>query len=186
MFRRILSRSVIPNGLLPKAYSVALPLQTRMYCVTADQLFERSCYNKIDYKIHQTAPVQEAVIRFSAFDVGCLAVVNDDEKLVGIFSEGDFIKRVASVGKDASQVQIQEVCTLVPNILVAASNDSLEECMSKMHFKNIRHLAIVDQDRLNGLISIKDLFRETIVQDRKLITRLTDFYIGKGAFFGSE
>lgn len=169
--------------------SLSKPLHTvskRCFSVNAAQLFDRSCYSKIDYKIQQTAPVQEAVVRFSAFDVGCLAVTDEDDKLVGIFSEGDFIKRVASVGKDSSNVQIKDVCTLAPNILIAKPDDSLEYCMSMMHVKNIRHLAIVDQQDLQGLISIKDLFAATIAQNEELIARLADFKIGKGAYFGSE
>jgi len=169
-------------------YHITRPIKsiTRQFSVDARQLFEKSCYSKVDFKIHENASVHDAVLRFSAFDIGCLAVTNDSKKLVGIFSEGDFIKKVASVEKDARKVSIKDVCTLSPNILIAKPTDTLEECMGKMHFKNIRHLAIVEKDDLQGLISIKDLFRETITQDKQLITRLTDFYIGKGAFFGSE
>ena len=158
----------------------------RQFSVNATQLFEKSCYSKIDYKIHKDSSVQEAVLKFSAFDVGCLAVVNNEGKLYGIFSEGDFIKKVASSMRDPTKIPIADVCTLSPNILVTKPDDSLESCMSKMHFKNIRHLVIIDKGKLEGLISIKDLWRETIDRDKKLIARLTDFNIGKGAFFGSE
>jgi CBS domain-containing protein len=130
--------------------------------------------------------VQDAVVRFAAFDIGCLAVVDDSQKLVGLFSEGDYIKRVASVGKDSSTVALKDVCTHAPNILIAKPDDSLEQCMSKMHFKNIRHLIIVENMNIKGLISIKDLFRETIIRNELLIKRLSNLYIGKGAFFGSE
>lgn len=158
----------------------------RLFSTSASQIFQNSCYSKIDYKIHQNASVHDAVVRFAAFDIGCLAVVDDSHKLVGIFSEGDYIKRVASVGKDSSTVSVKEVCTLSPNILIAKPDDTLEQCMSKMHFKNIRHLIIVDNLKIKGLISIKDLFRETIVRNELLIKRLSNLYIGKGAFFGSE
>jgi len=158
----------------------------RSFSTNASQIFQNSCYSKIDYKIHQNASVQDAVVRFAAFDIGCLAVVDDSQKLVGIFSEGDYIKRVASVGKDSSIITVKDVCTLSPNILIAKPEDTLEQCMSKMHFKNIRHLIIVDNFNIKGLISIKDLFRETIVRNELLIKRLSNLYIGKGAFFGSE
>jgi len=141
----------------------------RLFSTSASQIFQNSCYSKIDYKIHQNASVHDAVVRFAAFDIGCLAVVDDSHKLVGIFSEGDYIKRVASVGKDSSAVSIKEVCTLSPNILIAKPDDTLEQCMSKMHFKNIRHLIIVDNLKIKGLISIKDLFRETIVRNAHFI-----------------
>jgi len=162
----------------------------RFSTVHAKQLFEKSCYHKIDFKILDTAPVQEAVVRFSAFDIGCLVVVDQKEDLVGIFSEGDFIKRVASVGKDSLRVQVKDVCTLAPNVLIAKHTDTLEDCMAKMHIKNIRHLVIVEENnnnaKIDGLISIKDLFRAQLEQNQELIHRLTDFNLGKGAFYGSE
>lgn len=173
MFRSIL-RSPLLNA--TRAYST----------VNAKQLFDMSCYSKIDYKIHQDSSVQDAVHRFSAFDIGCLVVTDNEEKPVGIFSEGDFIKRVASVKKDSSAVQIKDVCTLAPNILVAQMDDSLEDCMAKMHIRNIRHLVLVEDQKLSGLISIKDLFRAQLEQNKVVIEKLTNFNLGKGAFFGSE
>ena len=161
-----------------------------MIALNAKQLFDMSCYSKIDYKIHQDSSVQDAVHRFSAFDIGCLVVVDQKEDLVGIFSEGDFIKRVASVGKDSSRVQVKDVCTLAPNVLVAKHTDTLEDCMAKMHIRNIRHLVIVEENnnnaKIDGLISIKDLFRAQLEQNQELINRLTNFNLGKGAFYGSE
>jgi CBS domain containing-hemolysin-like protein len=60
--------------------------------------------------------------------------------------------------------------------------------MNKMLFKNIRHILITD-DKTNecvGLISIKDVVKEIMKDNRETITRLSDFNLGKGAFFGSE
>ena len=163
------------------------PSENRYFStVNTKELFEKSCYHKLDFKINHTSPVQEAVVRFSAFDIGCLVVVDDDEKLVGIFSEGDFIKRVASVGRDSSKIAVKDVCTLAPNILVAKHSDTLEDCMAKMHIRNIRHLVIVEDEKIDGLISIKDLFRAQLEQNQDLICRLTNFSLGKGAFYGSE
>ena len=168
----------------PRLYSNSII--SRSFSINASQLFEKSCYSKFDYKIHKDSSVQEAVLKFSAFDVGCLAVINNENQLFGLFSEGDFIKKVASTMRDPTKIPISEVCTLSPNILISKPDDSLECCMSKMHFRNIRHLVIVDNNNLQGLISIKDLWRETILRDKEMISRLTNFYIGKGAFFGSE
>lgn len=153
---------------------------------TASDIFKKSCYSKIDYKINHNKCVQQAVIRFAEFDIGCLAIVDDDEKLVGLFSEGDFIKKVAASGKESAAIQLKEICTQAPNILIAKSDDTLEDCMGKMIIKNIRHLPIVEGVELKGLLSIKDLFRETINKNKEMINRLSDFKIGKGAFFGSE
>jgi len=73
---------------------------------------------------------------------------------------------------------------------VAKHTDTLEDCMAKMHIKNIRHLVIVEENnnaaKIDGLISIKDLFRAQLEQNQELIHRLTNFNLGKGAFYGSE
>jgi CBS domain containing-hemolysin-like protein len=60
--------------------------------------------------------------------------------------------------------------------------------MNKMMFKDIRHLLILDdkKDEFVGMISIRDLIKEIMKKNSDTITRLSDFKIGKGAFFGSE
>lgn len=173
------------RSLLQPAIQTAI--KSPRYFTTASGIFQKSCYSKVDYKINQNECVQQAVIRFAALDIGCVAVVDDEQRFIGLFSEGDFIKKVASSGKEAAAIQLKEICTQAPNILIARPNDTLEECMGMMHFKKIRHLPIIGNNQeLQGLISIKDLFVEQIHHNSKLIERLADFKLGKGAFFGSE
>lgn len=151
-------------------------------------VFEKSCYHKIDFKINENATAQEGVIRFSVFNVGCLAVTNEENKVIGVFSERDFINKVASVRKDSENVKIKDVCTMTPNVIIAKKTDSLDECMRKMLFKDIRHLLVVDDDNDNfvGMISIKDLIKEINIKNHDIIAKLTDFKLGKGAYFGSD
>jgi CBS domain-containing protein len=150
-------------------------------CSTAKDIFRKSCYSKVDYKINENDNVQRAVVRFASCDIDCLAVVDNYDKLVGIFSESDFIKKVASPEKESAAIQIKDVCTHSPNILIARPTDSLELLMRNMHVKNIRHLVLVENKELQGLISMKDLFLETIEQDNKMTKRLA-----QGAYFCSE
>jgi CBS domain-containing protein len=156
--------------------------------ISALAVFQKSCYNKIDFKINQNATTQEGVIRFSVFNVGCLAVTNDENKVVGVFSERDFINKVAAVKKDSENIKIKDVCTMSPNVIIAKKTDSLDECMRKMMFKDIRHLLVVDEknDDFIGMISIKDLIKEINIKNNDIIAKLTDFKLGKGAYFGSD
>ena len=156
--------------------------------ISALDVFEKSCYHKIDFKINESSPVQDAVLRFSVFNVGCLAVTNEQDKVVGVFSERDFINRVAAQRKNSETTLVKDVYTKEPNIIIAKKMDSLETCMNKMMFKDIRHLLVVDDhnDDFIGMISIKDLIKEINQKNKDTITRLSDFKIGKGAFFGSE
>jgi predicted transcriptional regulator len=62
--------------------------------LSAFKLFQQSCYHKIDFKINEDSNVQEAVIRFNAFNIGCLAVTNDTNKVIGVISERDYISKI--------------------------------------------------------------------------------------------
>lgn len=156
--------------------------------ISAMNVFQKSCYYKIDFKINETATVKEAVTRFTAFNIGCLAVTDKNNKVVGVCSERDFINKVASLDKPATDVKVKDICTYGPSIIIAKKNDTLESCMSKMMFKDIRHLLVIDDndEEFIGMISIKDLIKEIMKQNNDTITRLSDFKIGKGAYFGSE
>jgi predicted transcriptional regulator len=153
---------------------------------SALNVFERSCYYKVDFKISEDASVREAIHRFSAFKIGCLAVTNKENKVVGVCSERDFIAKT-SFDKNISETKVKDICTYEP-IIIARKNDSLETCMNKMMFKDIRHLLIIDDknEEFIGMISIKDLIREILKKNDDIITRLSDFKMGKGAYFGSE
>ena len=155
---------------------------------SANDVFEQSCYHKLDFKINEDSSVKEAVTRFTAFNIGCLAVVDKNNKLVGVCSERDYIKKIASMNLNDSNFKVKDIYTSGPSIIVAKKDDSIESCMQKMMFKNIKHLIIVDDKNPEfiGMISIRDLIKEIMKKNKDTITRLSDFNIGKGAFFGSE
>ena len=156
--------------------------------VSAVKVFQNSCYHKIDFKINEESSVKEAITRFTAFNIGCLAVTDINNKVVGVCSERDFITKVAALGKSQDVVKVKEICTYGPKIIVAKKDDSLETCMNKMLFKDIRHLLIMDDknEEFIGMISVRDLIKEMMKKNNDTITRLSDFKLGKGAFFGSE
>jgi predicted transcriptional regulator len=155
---------------------------------TAFNVFERSCYHKIDFKINEDASVKEAVARFTAFNIGCLAVTDKANKVVGVCSERDYINKVAALDKSNTDTKVKDICSYGPKIILAKKSDSLESCMSKMMFKDIRHLLVIDDknEEFIGMISIKDLIKEILKDKSEQITRLSDFKIGKGAYFSSE
>jgi CBS domain-containing protein len=156
--------------------------------VSALGLFERSCYHKIDFKISEDSTAREAATRFTAFNIGCLAVTNSENKIVAVCSGRDYINKVGALGKNDLEVKVKDIATYGPKLMVAKQSDSLETCMHKMTFKGIRHMIVVD-DKTNdcvGLISIKDLIREVLKDKNDMIARLSDFKVGKGAYFGSE
>jgi CBS domain-containing protein len=163
-------------------------LSTITCSVSALSVFEKSCYRKVDFRISEDNSVKDAVVRFTAFNVGCLAVTDKNNKVVGVCSERDYINKVAALDKNPSEVRVKDICTYGPKIITANKTDSLDECMNKMMFKDIRHLLILDDKNpdFTGMISIRDLIREILKDKSDAITRLSDFKVGKGGFFGSE
>ena len=156
--------------------------------VSALSVFEKSCYRKVDFCISEDNTAKDAVVRFTAFNVGCLAVRDKNNKVVGVCSERDYINKVAALDKDANLIKVKDICTYGPKIITAGKADTLDDCMNKMMFNDIRHLLILDDKNqdFTGMISIRDLFREILKNKTETITRLSDFKVGKGAFFGSE
>ena len=156
--------------------------------ITALNVFQNSCYHKVNFKINENSCAKEAVTRFTAFNVGCLAVVNDAGSVVGVCAERDYISKVAALDKNPSEIKVKDICTYGPKVIVARSNDSIHTCIHKMLFKDIRHLIIMDDknEECVGMLSIRDLTKEVMKDNKESITRLTDFNLGKGAYFGSE
>ena len=155
---------------------------------TAISVFKKSCYYKVDFNINEELPLKEAITRFTAFNIGCLAVTDRNNSLVGVLSQRDYINKVASLNKSHENLKVKDICTYGNNVILAKKDDSLETCMNKMIFKNIHHLLIVDDKnpKFIGMISMKDVIKDIMKDKEETITRLTDFNIGKGAFFGSE
>jgi len=151
---------------------------------TAKSAWKKSCYYKIDFKIKENANVFEAVQKFSAYNIGCLAVTNTDEKVIGIISERDYISKIALLGRSYKETKVSEICTFEPNLSTAKENDNIQDCMNKMLLRNVRHLLILDQDSKDvvGLLSIKDLVKEVMDDKDKIIKTLGEFNIGKGAY----
>ena len=156
--------------------------------VSALSVFQNSCYQKIDFKINEDSTANNAVKRFAAFNIGCLAVTDAKNNVIGVLSERDYINKVSALGRDDSNVKIKDICTHSPNIIIAKKDDTIEQCMNKMLFKDIRHLLVVDEtnNECVGMISIKDLIKEIMKNKNDIITRLSDFNMGKGGYFGSE
>jgi len=99
--------------------------------------------------------VWDAVVKMDQLGIGALPVVDDEGRLVGIFTERDLLRRVVAKKRDPDKTLIREVMT--PNPVYATPEDSLEEAKRLMAKVKARHLPIVVEGRLVGIISIKDI-----------------------------
>jgi CBS domain-containing protein len=122
------------------------------------------------------ATVFEAMRVMSERNVGALLVM-DEGKIAGILSERDIVRKVDLLGKTCASAQVSEIMT--EKVLYVEAAQPLEECMALMLEKRIRHLPVFEKEQLLGVISIGDVLREVIHEQKFIISQL-EHYIRSG------
>lgn len=104
-----------------------------------------------------------------------------------MISERDYINKIALLGRSSKDTRVSEISTKSARLITAKPSDSVDECMSKMLSKDIRHLPLInDEGAVIGMLSVKDLVKSLVEEKEKNIKTLTDFALGKGGHFGAE
>jgi len=142
---------------------------------TVAQLLRDKQHQKV-HTISSQATVLELLQAMAEHNVGAMPVVDNDE-LVGIVSERDYARKVvlkgrSSVGTQVSAIMSSPVTTTEPQ-------QSVQACMSLMTDRHLRHLPVVDEGRLVGLLSIGDLVKEAIAEQADLIQQLERYIRGE-------
>jgi CBS domain-containing protein len=109
-------------------------------------------------------------------NIGGLLVM-EGEELVGIFTERDYSRKVILKGKSSKNTHIKELMT--PNPITVTTDTTIEDCMQLMTNKFIRHLPVVDDDHVVGIISIGDVVRFIIEEQRHIIENLEHYITGR-------
>ncbi len=107
--------------------------------------------------------------------IGALLVM-DDDKLVGVFSERDYARKVILKGKSSNDTPVRDVMSL--NIVCVVPDQTTELCMSLMTEKRVRHLPVVDDDKVVGIISIGDVVKAVIADREDVIEQLEQYITG--------
>ena len=108
-------------------------------------------------------------------NIGAL-VVMDGEKLIGIFSERDYARKGILQGRKAKSTPVTEVMT--PNVFTVSSDKSLQDCMKLFSEKRIRHLPVVDDGKVAGVLSIGDIVNAIIREQSNHIQFLEQYITG--------
>lgn len=106
------------------------------------------------YTVAADATVQEAVQYMVSRNVGAVTIAEGD-RIVGLFSERDLMKRVIARGLNPQEIPVREVMTV--ELITGSPDDSHEEGISKMRQANSRHLPVLEGNRFLGLVSLRDL-----------------------------
>lgn len=126
------------------------------------------------WSIAPDAPVFDALKLMADKDVGAL-VVRDAGRMVGIISERDYARKIILKGKTSKETLVEEVMTSA--VIYTTPDEAVETCMALMTEKRVRHLPVLVDDRLIGIVSIGDLLKVIIRDQKALIERLEDYIL---------
>jgi len=124
------------------------------------------------YTVSPGETVFEAIRRLADLGVGSLVVV-DQGRPVGLFSERDYTCKVALEGRSSRETPVEEVMTR--QLLVVTPDTTTNECMALMTENRIRHLPVVEEGRLAGLVSIGDIVKDIIDEQQFVIEQLEKY-----------
>jgi len=118
------------------------------------------------------ASVLDALKLMAERNVGALLVV-ENGKLVGIISERDYARKVVLLGKTSQDTPVREIMS--ERAVCVQPDNTVEECMALMTDKHIRHLPVIENEKLLGVLSIGDLVKETIAEQQLTIKQLESY-----------
>lgn len=120
----------------------------------------------------------DALKLMAEHEIGALIVV-DEDKVVGIFSERDYARKVSLRGRSAADSQVHEIMTR--RVYYAEPGQSINDIMALMTAKRIRHVPVIDQGQLVGVISIGDVVKSIIAEHEFTIQELEKYITGSSS-----
>ena len=123
----------------------------------------------------KTDSAMDALKKMNDKGVGCL-VVFEKEKIAGIITERDYTRKVAIPGEDPASLNVENIMT--SKVIYVCDDEKVDNCMAIMTEQRIRHLPVVCDDKLIGLVSIGDLIKQFSHDQRATIKYLEDYITG--------
>ncbi len=129
--------------------------------------------NRQIYTISKDQSVRQALILMSEKNIGAIIIVDNNHFPIGIFSERDYARKVILKGKSSKDTLLDEVMT--KELITITRDYKIDQCMEIMSEKKIRHLPILEDKKILGVISIGDVLKIMIKEQKDLINHLQKF-----------
>ena len=117
--------------------------------------------------------VRQALILMSEKNIGAIIIVDNNDFPIGIFSERDYARKIVLKGKSSKDTLLDEVMT--KELITITKDNKIDQCMEIMTEKKIRHLPILEDKKIVGIISIGDVLKIMIKEQKDLINHLQKF-----------
>jgi CBS domain-containing protein len=136
----------------------------------ASQILERKGDRVVS--VGREAPVLEAIRLMAEHHIGAVLVI-DDGQLLGIASERDYARKVVLQGRSSSDTPVHAIMSAP--VVCVGPQDTVADCMAIMTERHIRHLPVIESGRLVGILSIGDLVKELIEEQKQEISYLQQY-----------
>ena len=146
-----------------------------MHMKTVAELLKSKTVNSV-FSIAPEASVFDAVKLMAEKNIGALLITKDGE-LVGIFTERDYSRKLVLAGLSSKDTPLRDVMTA--NVMYVRPAQTNEECMALMTENRLRHLPVMDNGRLLGLLSIGDLVKDIMSEQQFTIKQLEHYISGQ-------
>jgi CBS domain-containing protein len=127
------------------------------------------------YAVAATDSVLHALKAMAQANISAV-LVRDGEHFVGIFTERDYARKGEIVGRNAKETRVKEVMT--EKMVTVGPGDSVDTCMGLMLKYRVRHLPVVENDQIIGLVSMRDVVEEALVNKETIIAGLESYLLG--------
>ena len=124
------------------------------------------------YSVTGQVSVYEAIKSMGEKNIGAILVM-EEEMLNGILSERDYARKIVLKGKSSRETLVKEIMT--ENVLTVTGEDAIDKCMAIMTEKHIRHLPVMENDKVIGMISIGDVVNAIIESQKETIAHLQNY-----------
>lgn len=124
------------------------------------------------YSVTSNTTVYDAIKLMSEKNIGAVPVV-DNDVLSGIFSERDYARKIVLLNRKSQETLIKDIMTVT--VLTVSPNDTIEHCMGMMSSKKIRHLPVLQDNKMIGIISIGDVVTAIIESQKETINHLQNY-----------
>jgi len=129
--------------------------------------------NRQIWTISKDQSVKQALILMSEKNIGAIIIVDNNDFPIGIFSERDYARKIILKGKSSKDTLLDEVMT--KELITVTRDYKIDQCMEIMNENRIRHLPVLENKKIVGIISIGDVLKIMIKEQKELIDHLQKF-----------